>query len=281
MAFLSKVGSLLKQTIGKQVNSELSASNPSIFQAIRCMSSSKLFVGGISYSTDDQSLREAFAAYGEVIEARVIVDRETGRSRGFGFVTYTSSEEASSAIQALDGQDLHGRRVKVNYATDRSGGFRSGGGYGGGGYGGGGYGGGGYGGGGSGGGGYGGGGYGGGGYGGGGSGGYGGGGYGGDNFSSGGSSGGYGGSGGVSSSGNYGVAGGSGGGDYVGSGAGGENSFASGGGYGGSAGTSYDGGDQYNGTQTQGGMGAGYGQDDENFRDDDDEPADYANKKEA
>lgn len=68
------------------------------------MQSSKLFIGGISYSTDDQSLREAFSKYGEVIEARVIVDRETGRSRGFGFVTYTSSEEASSAIQALDGQ---------------------------------------------------------------------------------------------------------------------------------------------------------------------------------
>ncbi|KAG8652386.1 hypothetical protein MANES_06G084600v8 [Manihot esculenta] len=137
MAFLSKVGNVLRQAGSKQINGELSASRPSLYQAIRCMSSSKLFIGGISYATDDTSLREAFSKYGEVIEARVILDRETGRSRGFGFVTYTSSEEASSAIQALDGQDLHGRRVKVNYANDRARGSFGGGGYGagGGGYG--------------------------------------------------------------------------------------------------------------------------------------------------
>ncbi|XP_022987968.1 glycine-rich RNA-binding protein 3, mitochondrial-like isoform X1 [Cucurbita maxima] len=156
MAFLSKVGNILRQSANKRTGLNLQAPSLSICQAVRWMSSmqsSKVFVGGISYSTDDQSLREAFTKYGEVIEARVIVDRETGRSRGFGFVTYTSSEEASSAIQALDGQDLHGRRVRVNYANDRSrgmgggygGGYGGGGGgYGGGGYGGGGYGGGGY-----------------------------------------------------------------------------------------------------------------------------------------
>ncbi|CAL5441892.1 unnamed protein product [Camellia sinensis] len=134
MAFFSKAGNVLKQTVNKRINSEIFGSNPSIFQMIRCMSSSKLFVGGIAYSADDTSLREAFNKYGEVIEARVIVDRETGRSRGFGFVTYTSGEEASAAIQALDGQELHGRRVRVNFANDRpprSGGF-GGGGYGGG-----------------------------------------------------------------------------------------------------------------------------------------------------
>ncbi|XP_015572046.1 glycine-rich RNA-binding protein 2, mitochondrial [Ricinus communis] len=135
MAFLSKVGNLLRQTATKQISNELSASRPSMFQAIRFMSSSKVFVGGISYQTDDTSLREAFGKYGEVIEARVIIDRETGRSRGFAFVTYTSSEEASSAIQALDGQDLHGRRVRVNYANDRPRTSFGGGGYGGGGYG--------------------------------------------------------------------------------------------------------------------------------------------------
>ncbi|XP_050257530.1 glycine-rich RNA-binding protein 3, mitochondrial-like [Quercus robur] len=144
MAFLSKVGNLLRQTASKQISSEFGASKPSFFQAIRCMSSmssSKLFIGGLSYGTDEQSLKEAFAKYGEVVEARIIMDRETGRSRGFGFVTYVSSEEASSAIQALDGQDLHGRRVRVNYATDRARPSYGGGGYGGGGYGGGGYGG--------------------------------------------------------------------------------------------------------------------------------------------
>ncbi|GMP33295.1 hypothetical protein CsSME_00006683 [Camellia sinensis var. sinensis] len=106
MAFFSKAGNILRQTVSKHINSEISGSNPSVFQMIRCMSSSKVFVGGLSYNTDDTSLREAFDKYGEVIEARVIIDRDSGRSRGFGFITYTSGEEASSAIQALDGQGL-------------------------------------------------------------------------------------------------------------------------------------------------------------------------------
>lgn len=104
MAFLGKVGNILRQSASKQVNTEFSATKSFIYQTIRCMSSSKIFVGGLSYGTDQQGLTEAFAKYGEVIEARVIMDRETGRSRGFGFITFTSSEEASSAIQALDGQ---------------------------------------------------------------------------------------------------------------------------------------------------------------------------------
>ncbi|KAJ9677587.1 hypothetical protein PVL29_022527 [Vitis rotundifolia] len=274
MAFFGKVGNILRQTVSKQVNSQFSVSNPSIYQAIRCMSSSKLFIGGLSYSTDDTSLREAFHKYGEVIEARVIVDRETGRSRGFGFITFTSSEEASSAIQALDGQDLHGRRVRVNYATDRarSGGFGGGGGYGGGGggYGGGGYGGGGYGGSGG---------YGGGGYGGG-SGGYGGG---GDSYGSGGgnygSGGGYGGSsGGYGTGGNFSVAGGSD--NYVDGAAGSSSGFPSGGG----SSFATGGADQF-GTNESSSMGDGAGElsPDEpategNYRDDD-EPDDYANRR--
>ncbi|KAJ6340027.1 hypothetical protein OIU77_007885, partial [Salix suchowensis] len=155
MAFLTKVGNMFRQTANRQITSEISVSGPSIYQALRYMSSSKLFVGGISFQTDDNGLKEAFDKYGNVVEARIIMDLETGRSRGFGFITYTSSEEASSAIQAMDGQDLHGRRVRVNYATERPqrtfnnnygnygcGGYGSGGegyGSGGGGYGGGGY----------------------------------------------------------------------------------------------------------------------------------------------
>ncbi|KAI9381114.1 hypothetical protein POPTR_015G057400v4 [Populus trichocarpa] len=119
MAFLTKLGNMLRQTANRQITSEISASRPSIYQALRCMSSSKIFIGGISFQTDDNGLKEAFDKYGNVVEARIIMDRDTGRSRGFGFVTYTSSEEASSAIQAMDGQDLHGRRVRVNYATER------------------------------------------------------------------------------------------------------------------------------------------------------------------
>ncbi|PRQ16337.1 putative nucleotide-binding alpha-beta plait domain-containing protein [Rosa chinensis] len=122
MAFLSKFGNILRQSAGKQINSDLSSFKLWTHQAVRCMSSmggSKLFIGGISYQTDDGSLREAFARYGDVVDARIITDRESGRSRGFGFVTYATPEGASSAIQALDGKDLHGRVIRVNYANER------------------------------------------------------------------------------------------------------------------------------------------------------------------
>lgn len=138
MAFFNKAGSILRQAVSKQhINHEISASKPSIFQLIRCMSS-KLFVGGISWNTNDNSLQEAFSKYGEVVEARIIYDRESGRSRGFGFVTFNTSEDASAAIQALDGQELDGRRIRVNVANDRTRGYGGGGGYGGGNFGGGG-----------------------------------------------------------------------------------------------------------------------------------------------
>ncbi|KAI3785655.1 hypothetical protein L1987_44779 [Smallanthus sonchifolius] len=129
MAFFNRAGSILRQTVSKHINHEMSVASPSIFQMIRCMSSSKVFVGGLAWATDDMSLREAFTAYGEVYEARVIMDRETGRSRGFGFVTFADSETASAAIQAMDQRELHGRTVRVNYANDRP---QGGGGYGGG-----------------------------------------------------------------------------------------------------------------------------------------------------
>lgn len=133
MSFASKVGGLLRQSISGRLGFNETRSVPSIYHALRYMSSSRLFIGGISYGMDDQSLRESFTEYGEVIEARIIHDRETGRSRGFGFVSFTSNEEAAAAIAAMDGKDLHGRLVHVNYATERTGGFRSGGGgYGGG-----------------------------------------------------------------------------------------------------------------------------------------------------
>ncbi|VAI38689.1 unnamed protein product [Triticum turgidum subsp. durum] len=129
MAFLQKVGNALKRSAG---------SGSAMLQAVRSMSSSKVFVGGISYGTDDQSLADAFSNYGQVVESKVIMDRESGRSRGFGFVTYTSAEEAGAAITGMDGKDLQGRIVRVSYAHDRGGGgYSGGGGYGGGGRGGG------------------------------------------------------------------------------------------------------------------------------------------------
>ncbi len=99
----------------------------------------KLFVGGLSWGTDDQALRAAFESYGTIEEAVVITDRETGQSRGFGFVTYADEDAAVAAQQAMDGGEIDGRRVRIDFAREQSGGRRSGpGGGGGGGYGGGG-----------------------------------------------------------------------------------------------------------------------------------------------
>jgi len=102
--------------------------------------SKKLFVGSLSWDTNDEGLRNAFSPHGEVTEAVVISDRDTGRSRGFGFVTFEDDEAADKAVAALNGTELDGRtiRVDVAQAKQRSGGGGGGGGGGGrGGYGGG------------------------------------------------------------------------------------------------------------------------------------------------
>ena len=93
--------------------------------------SKKLFVGGLSWGTTDDGLHGAFSRFGEIVEAKVITDRETGRSRGFGFVTFANEEGATSAISEMNGAELDGRTIKVNEAEDK--GFRTGGGGGGGG----------------------------------------------------------------------------------------------------------------------------------------------------
>jgi RNA recognition motif-containing protein len=98
--------------------------------------SKKLFVGGLSWGTTDEALNGAFSRFGEIVEAKVITDRETGRSRGFGFVTFANDEGAVNAINEMNGTELDGRTIKVNEAEDK--GFRGGRGGGGGGGGGGG-----------------------------------------------------------------------------------------------------------------------------------------------
>ncbi|HSK28809.1 MAG TPA: RNA-binding protein [Candidatus Limnocylindria bacterium] len=88
--------------------------------------SSKIYVGGLPYATTDAQLQEIFAVHGQVESARVITDKFTGRSRGFGFVEMANSDEAQKAIQALNGTDLDGRNLTVNEARPqerRSGGF--------------------------------------------------------------------------------------------------------------------------------------------------------------
>ena len=101
---------------------------------------SKLYVGNLSYNVDNSVLEQLFSAHGTVQSAEIIQDRDTGRSKGFGFVQMGSDEEAQAAITALNGQQSDGRALTVNEAKPREdrGGARSGGGGGGGGYGGGG-----------------------------------------------------------------------------------------------------------------------------------------------
>ena len=94
--------------------------------------SKKLFVGGLSWDTTDEGLRTAFERFGAVTEAKVITDRDTGRSRGFGFVTFEAEGDATTAISEMDGSTLDGRQLRVNEAQDRrDGGRRDGGGRGG------------------------------------------------------------------------------------------------------------------------------------------------------
>ena len=93
--------------------------------------SNKLFVGNLSFETTENDLQDAFAAHGTVTEANLMIDRATSRSRGFGFVTMSTPEEAQKAIEGMNGKDVDGRALTVNVARPRE--ERTGGGGGGGG----------------------------------------------------------------------------------------------------------------------------------------------------
>ncbi len=91
-----------------------------------------IYVGNLAYATTDDGLKNAFAAFGEVTSARVVTDRMTGRSKGFGFVEMPNADQANAAIAALNGQPLDGRPVRVNESQpkpreERRGGYRGGG----------------------------------------------------------------------------------------------------------------------------------------------------------
>jgi RNA recognition motif-containing protein len=96
--------------------------------------SNKLYVGNLAYSVRDEDLQQQFSSFGQVNSAKVMMERDTGRSKGFGFVEMSSSQEAEAAIQGMNGQNMGGRDLTVNIARPmearppRSGGF--GGGYG-------------------------------------------------------------------------------------------------------------------------------------------------------
>ncbi len=96
---------------------------------------SKLFFGGLAWATTDETLRAACERFGEVEECRIVIDRATGRSKGFGFVTFASEDAANKAKAEMDGTILDGRTIKVDFPRERE--DRPRGGFGGGGYGGG------------------------------------------------------------------------------------------------------------------------------------------------
>lgn len=80
----------------------------------------KLFIGGLSWNTSESRLRETFERFGDLDDIRIITDRDTGRSRGFGFVTFAEEESAQKAIAEMDGTNLDGRNIKVNEAEEKA-----------------------------------------------------------------------------------------------------------------------------------------------------------------
>lgn len=84
------------------------------------MPGKKIFVGGLSWNTTDTLLREAFEEFGTVVEAKVIYDRETDRSKGFGFVLFGNGDDAERAMYKMNGTDLDGRTIRVDWATEKS-----------------------------------------------------------------------------------------------------------------------------------------------------------------
>ena len=78
-----------------------------------------IYVGNLAYTTNEQDLRAAFEAFGSVSRATVIMDRETGRSKGFGFVEMANNAEAEEAIKSMNGRNLSGRTIRVNQAEER------------------------------------------------------------------------------------------------------------------------------------------------------------------
>lgn len=81
--------------------------------------SKKLFVGSLPWAVNDEGLKQAFSAYGKVVSATVVVDRRSGRSKGFGFVEMENDSEAKAAIEALNGSELNGRNIVVNEAKPK------------------------------------------------------------------------------------------------------------------------------------------------------------------
>ncbi|ESQ40541.1 hypothetical protein EUTSA_v10014928mg [Eutrema salsugineum] len=113
MAALARIG-------GRHLKSTGLINSPaSLFFTQRRGVASKLFVGGLSFYTTEQGLSEAFSQCGQVVEAQIVMDRVSDRSKGFGFVTFASDDEAQKALMELNGQQLNGRVIFVDYAKEK------------------------------------------------------------------------------------------------------------------------------------------------------------------
>ncbi|VVA91792.1 unnamed protein product [Arabis nemorensis] len=115
MGLFSKTGNIFRQPRALQASNAMLQGNLSL-------TPSKLYVGGLSLTTDVDLLKEAFGRFGKIVDAVVVSDRETGVSRGFGFVTYDSIDAANNAIQYMNDQELDGRFIGVNLADSGGGG---------------------------------------------------------------------------------------------------------------------------------------------------------------
>ncbi|KAJ4911686.1 RNA binding (RRM/RBD/RNP motifs) family protein [Raphanus sativus] len=121
MAALARIGGRYLKSVGV-INA-----SPSCFLAQRRGVATKLFVGGLSFYTTEQGLSEAFSQCGQVVEAQIVMDRVSDRSKGFGFVTFASDDDARKALMEFNGQQLNGRVIFVDYAKAKQG-FSGGGG---------------------------------------------------------------------------------------------------------------------------------------------------------
>nr|GMD65797.1 glycine-rich RNA-binding protein 2, mitochondrial-like [Ipomoea batatas] len=136
MAFCNKLGGLVRRSVSTNNASTAQVPMASMFNALRCMST-KLFIGGrqcltleafhmVRMTVPEGSILQLCLGVYDVIcsiavFSRVITDRDSGRSRGFGFVNFTEAESANEALSAMDGQQLQGRNIRVSYAQERSG----------------------------------------------------------------------------------------------------------------------------------------------------------------
>ncbi|CAM8887365.1 unnamed protein product [Rhodiola kirilowii] len=114
MAFAGRISGLLKQGLSQKSGSSFVPISPIVTRAYNGPKY-RLFVGGLGQGIDEQTLAEAFSLFGDLIEAKVIMDIDTGVSRGFGFVSFGDEDDATAAMR-MDGQELAGRLIRVNSA---------------------------------------------------------------------------------------------------------------------------------------------------------------------